>query len=168
MKEIDVVGLLLARRENYDVGSVNAFYGNTYTVMMGGRSYNAVVLVASFDYYVRRYHMAKVLPTLVICFEHTTVLPIPVLSLKGGNLAQAYELPQDVSLEDLQVTRRSKLAHKVLLGMSLSGMNVAKNILRDLPETTRRRYTGEIKSFGKRGRGRPVGLPPASKKSKAS
>ncbi len=160
MKEADVMGLLLARRDNYEVSSVKAFHGNVYTVTMQGKDYTAVVLLASFDYYEKRYHMAKVLlPSLVICFEHNTVLPVPVLSLRAGNLAKPYELPLSIDLPDLEVKRRSKLAHKVLLGMSLSGLRKAQDILRELPETTRRRYTSELKALGKRGKGRPAGQP---------
>ena len=160
MKEKDVMGLLLARRDNYEVGSIKPFHGNMYTVTMQSKDYKAVVLLASFDYYEKRYHLAKMLPSLVICFEHNTVLPIPVLSLRAGNLAKPYELPLSIDLPDLEVKRRSKLAHKVLLGMSISGLRKAQDILRELPETTRRRYTSELKALGKRGRGRPVGLPP--------
>ncbi len=160
MKEVDVIGLLLARRDNYEVGSIKPFHGNMYSITMQSKDYTAVVLLASFDYYKKRYHLAKVLPSLVICFEHNTVLPIPVLSLRAGNLAKPYELPLSIDLPDLEVKRRSKLAHKVLLGMSLSGLRKAQDILRELPETTRRRYTSELKALGKRERGRPVGLPP--------
>ena len=164
MKELDVVGLLLARRDNYEVSNIRPLHGNMYSVTMQEQSYLAVVLLSSFDYYEKRYHLAKVLPSLVICFEHNTVLPIPVLSLRAGNLAKPYELPVSVEIPDLEVKRRSKLAHKVLLGMSMSGMKAAQAIVKDLPETTRRRYTSELKALGKRGRGRPVGLPPAQKK----
>ena len=164
MKELDVVGLLLARRDNYEVSSIRPLHGNLYNVTMQEQGYLAVVLLSSFDYYEKRYHLAKVLPSLVICFEHNTVLPIPALSLRAGNLAKAYELPKDVELSDLEVTRRSKLAHKVLLGMLLSGMKAAQAIVRDLPETTRRRYASEIKALGKRVRGRPAGTPSTQKK----
>lgn len=163
MKETDVLGLLLARRENYAVGSIRPFHGNMYHVTMQSQDYTAVVLLTSFDYYEKRYHLGKVLPSLVVCFEHNTVLPVPVLSLRAGNLAKEYELPISVELSDLEVKRRSKLAHKVLLGMSMSGMKAAQAIVRKLPETTQRRYTSEIKALGKRGRGRPVGLQPKIK-----
>ena len=161
MNERDVVGLLLARRDNYEVSSMKPFHGNIYTVTMQGKDYIAVVLLTSFEYYEKRYHLAKVLPSLVVCFEHNTVLPIPVLSLRAGNLAKPYELPLSIEIKDLEVKRRSKLAHKVLLGMYMSGMKAAQGIVKALPETTRRRYTSEIKALGKRGRGRPVGVPPA-------
>ena len=158
MKEPDVLGLLFARRDNYEVRSVKPLHGNLYTLTMQEKDYTAVVLLRSFDYYEKRYHLAKVPPTLAICFEHNTVLPIPVLSLRAGNLAKPYELPVPIELKDLEASRRSKLAHKVLLGMSLSGMKVAQAIMKDLPETTRRRYTSELKALGKRERGKPAGL----------
>ena len=160
MKERDVLGLLYARRDNYEVGQITPFHGNMYRVTVKKQDYTAVVLLSSFDYYSKRYHLGKIVPSFVICFEHNTVLPLPVLSLRAGNLAEPYELPLTVELADLAMKRRSKLAHKVLLGMALSGMKAAQVILRDLPETTRRRYTSELKSFGKRGRGKPVGLSP--------
>lgn len=164
MKETDVLGLLLARRDNYDISSIRPLHGSMYTITMQEQDYRAVILLTSFDYYTKRYHLAKMLPSLVVCFEHNTVLPIPVLSLRAGNLAKPYELPVSVELPDLEVKRRSKLAHKVLLGMLMSGMKAAQAVLRDLPETTRRRYTSELKTLGKRKRGKPVGLPPALSK----
>ena len=163
MKELDVLGLLYARRDNYEVGQITPFHGNMYHVTVKGQDYTAVVLLNSFDYYTKRYHLGKIVPSFVVCFEHNTVLPLPVLSLRAGNLAEPYELPLTVELADLVMKRRSKLAHKVLLGMALSGMKAAQAIMRDLPETTRRRYTSEIKAFGKRGRGKPVGLSPQRK-----
>lgn len=164
MKEPDVLGLLLARRDNYKVRSIKPLHGNLYAVTMQEKDYTAVVLLHSFDYYEKRYHLTKVTPSLAICFEHNTVLPIPTLSLRAGNLAKPYELPLPLELDDLTVRRRSKLAHTVLLGMSLSGMKVAQAIMKDLPETTRRRYTSEIKALGKRKRGKPAGLLPKEKR----
>lgn len=163
MKEPDVVGLLLARRDNYEVRSIKPLHGNLYTVTMQEKEYTAVILLRSFDYYDKRYHLAKLPPSLVVCFEHNTVLPIPALSLRAGNLAKPYDLPLPLELDDLTVRRRSKLAHTVLLGMSLSGMKVAQAIMKDLPETTRRRYTKELKDYGKRKRGKPAGLLPKEK-----
>lgn len=159
MRENDVLGLLLARSENYDVEHITPLHGSLVRLKMQEQDYIAVILLSSFDYYEKRYHLASVNPSLIICFEHNTVLPIPVLSLRSGNLAKAYELPESIELSDLAATRRSKLAHKVLLGMYMSGVKAAQAIVKDLPETTKRRYMSEARALAKRGRGRPVGTP---------
>src|SRR5579859_3917705 len=158
MNELDVLRMLLARRENYAITSVTALQGRLYHVVMRGEPYMAVILCSSFDFLRKRYHIAKDVPTLVICFEHTTVLPVKVLSMRAGNLAEPYELPQEIT--DLKRQRRGKLGSQVLLGMYISGMKMAQTIINDLPDTTRKRYLKKVEALGKRKRGRPVGLPP--------
>ena len=68
MKVSDVMGLFLARRENYKASDIRHLHGDMYSVVMHGKPYRAVVLLASFDYYTKRYHLAKDAPDLVICF----------------------------------------------------------------------------------------------------
>ena len=142
MKETDVLGLFLSRRDNYEVSNVKPFHGSMYDVAMNGKSYQAVLLVSSFDYYQKRYHITKHPPTLVVCFEHNTVLPLPVLSLRRGHLADPYELPSEIT--DIEGQRRTRLGRKVLLGMYISGMKVAQAIVKDLPRSTRNRYLSEV------------------------
>lgn len=154
MREIDVVRLLLARRDNYEISSVTRLKGRLYHVMMGMEHYTAVVLLSSFDYYQRRYHLAEVPPTLCICLLHDTVLSIPCLSLMKGNLARAYELPEQIV--DVEQQRASKTGSQVLLGMYLTGMRVAQEMVAGLPLTTRKRYLRRAQALGKRMRGRPV------------
>ena len=157
MKELDVLRMFVARTDNYAVSHLSFLHGRLYQVTMQGESYTAVVLISSFAYYEKRYHIAKRRPTLVICFEHTTVLPVKVLSMRAGNLAEPYELPQEIT--DLERQRRGKLGSQVLLGMYISGMKVAQTIINDLPDTTRKRYLKKVEALGKRKRGRPVGVP---------
>ena len=161
MKVSDVMGLFLARRENYKASDIRHLHGDMYALAMHGKTYTAVVLLASFDYYAKRYHLAKDAPDLVICFQHNTALPISALAMRDGEIAAPYELPSAIT--DITVQRVSKLGHKVLLGMYLSGMRLAQDIVKYLPDTTRKRYLVEAEAYGKRKRGKPVGLPPVKK-----
>jgi hypothetical protein len=125
---------------------------------MKNEHYNAVVLVSSFDFYEKRYHIAENVPTLVICYEHNTVLPVPVLSLRAGNFAKSYELPDEIKIGEIETQRYSKTGSKVLLGMYISGMRWAQTYINeDLPATTRKRYLARAKALAKRPRGKPVG-----------
>src|SRR5690349_12416944 len=103
MRETDVLRMFLARAENYEVKSIKHTRGRAYLVEMKGKIHNAVVLLNSFQYYELQYHIAKVKPDLVICYRHDSVLPIPVLSIRVGNYAAAYELPEDI--EDVEAQR---------------------------------------------------------------
>jgi hypothetical protein len=123
---------------------------------MNGKAYKAVVLVSSFDYYEKRYHIAMDVPTLVICYEHTTVLSVPVLSLRAGNYAEPYDLPE--CIHDVEAQRHSKIGSQVLLGMYICGLTKAQDIVNNyLPPTTRKRYQDRAKALLKRRVGKPVG-----------
>ena len=159
MKVSDVMGLFLARRENYAVLSVRHLHGDMWHIVMAGQAYTAVVLLKSFDYYEKRYHLAKEeVPTFVLCFHHNTVLPIRALALREGEITEPYELPTEIT--DLETQRATKRGHKVLMGMYLSGMRVAQDMVKALPATSRKRYLREAESYGKRTKGKPVGLKP--------
>jgi hypothetical protein len=156
MTENDVLRLFLARRENYAVTHISHLQGRVYNVVMNSKHYNAVVLASSFEYYEKRYHIAMNVPTLVICYEHTTVLPVAVLSLRAGNFAQPYELPETIT--DVVAQRSSKIGSQVLLGQYICGVKAAQNVVNNhLPPTTRKRYQERAKALGKRKRGKPVG-----------
>ncbi len=154
MKEVDVLRMFLARRDNYGVSSVKHVQGRVYSVVMGGEHYQAVVLTSSFDFYEKRYHIAKDVPNLVICYVHDTVIPVKALSVQVGNLAQPYELPE--SITDIEQQRKGKIGSQVLLGMYKSGMRRAQIIVKELPPTTRKRYLDKAKALDKRKRGKPV------------
>jgi hypothetical protein len=155
MKETDVLHMFLARADNYEVTNIKHSRGRAYSVVMEGKGYNAVVLLNSFDYYARQYHIAKQRPDLIICYVHDTVVPIKVLSMRVGNLAEAYELPEDI--EDVEAQRYSRTGSRVLLGMYISGLRRAQDIIKGLKSpTTRKRYLQKAKGLGKRRRGRPV------------
>ena len=158
MKVTDVMGLFLARRENYNVSDIRHLHGDMWHVTMEGKPYTAVVLLKSFEYYEKRYHLAKEVPTLVLCFQHNTALPIHALALREGEFTKPFELPTEIT--DIEVQRVTKQGHKVLLGMYLSGMKIAQDMVRNLPPTTRKRYLSEAETYGKRTRGKPVGLKP--------
>jgi hypothetical protein len=156
MEEIDVFRMLLARADNYGVSNVRLLRGRLYAVTMNEESYTAVVLPHSFAYYEKRYHISRTRPTLIVCYVHDTVVPIPVLSMRAGNFAKAYELPTEI--EDIETQRWSKTGTQVLLGMYISGVRLAQTIVKELPVSTLNRYLQKIKALGRRKKGRPVGL----------
>ncbi len=166
MNEHDVLLAVLGRQESYAVWDVKHLQGRLYSLTMKGEHHTAVLLITAFEYYTRRYHVAKVQPTLVICYEHDTVCPVPVLSTRLSTLAKAYELPEEMTT-DIEHPRRNtkekrvvtRTGSQVLLGMYLSGMQRARFILKDLPVPTRNRYLAKARALNKRMRGRPVGLP---------
>jgi hypothetical protein len=157
MEERDVLRMLLARSDNYSVARVKAVRGRLYDITMNGQLYRALILVHSFSYYELRYHVSLVRPTLVVCYIHDSVLPIPVLSTRIGNYAQAYELPEQIT--DIATQRATKVGSQVLLGMYMSGVRSAQEIFKELPVSTRNRYLQRVEELGKRKRGKPVGLP---------
>ncbi|SRR6266571_2041462 len=157
MNELDVFRLLLARRDNYGISEIAHISGRAYSVIMAGRHYNAVVVPSSFDFYELRYHLAKHVPDLVICFQHDTVLAVSCLSMKSGRIAEPYDLPSGITDPERQ-RHRSKIGSQVLLGMYLCGMREAQAIIhhKDFPPRSRRRYIERARLLGKRPRGRPV------------
>ncbi len=157
MTEKDILRMFLARRENYAVSRILPMRGHLYTVAMGEETYTMVVLLSSFQFYEKRYHIAQRVPSLVVCFDHDTVVPVTVLSLRAGNLAKPYELPEGVT--DVAAQRFSKRGSRCLLGMYLSGVRTAQVIVNGLPPTTRKRYLEKVKALGKRKKGKPVGAP---------
>lgn len=156
MKELDVLRALMARMDNYAISSIKPIRGRLWSVVMDNEHYNAVVLVHSFEYYEKRYHVAMQKPTLIICFVHDTVVPVPVLSMRAGNYAKAYELPTEI--DDIEQQRWSKLGSRVLLGMYISGVRLAQTMMKELPVSTRNRYLQKVEELGRRKRGRPVGV----------
>lgn len=159
MTESEVFRLLITRRENYGITEIHHISGRSYSLVMGGRTYRAVILSRSFDFYEMRYHLGKRLPDLVICHQHDTVLPIEVLSLKASRKADAYELPAHITNVEHQ-RHRSKTGSQVLLGMYLCGMRDAQKIIhhKDFPKTTRKRYLQRAKELSNRRPGRPVSI----------
>ena len=157
MNELDVFRLLLARRDNYGISEIAHISGRAYSLSMNGRTYNAVILPNSFSFYEKRYHIARHVPDLVICFVHDTVVPVACLSLKSGRIAPPYELPAHITNVETQ-RHRSKIGSQCLLGMYLCGMRAAQDIIhhKDFPKTTRKRYIQRAKELGKRRPGRPV------------
>lgn len=156
MKERDVLRMLLARRDNYAVTQVEHIRGRMYHVTMNGSRYNAVAVVSSFEFYTHRYHVAKHVPTLCICFLHDTVLAVPCLSLAKGNLAQPYELPEKIT--DLESQRLTRTGSQVLLGMYIAGMRVAQEMIDSLPKSSKHRYLNRAKALAEKPRGRPVAV----------
>lgn len=156
MTEKDVLQLFMARRENYGVTHISHRRGRVHSVQMNGKHYKAVVLINSFQFYELRYHISKDMPTLVICYEHNTVLAVPVLSLRAGNFADPLDLPEAIT--DVVAQRFSKTGSQVLLGMYICGMTAAQSIINNsLPATTRKRYQARAKELATRRRGKPVG-----------
>lgn len=155
MTELDVLRLLLARRDNYSISDIQPISGRAYSLVMNGRRYNAVVVSNSFDFYQLRYHIARQVPDLVICFTHDTVIPVTCLSLKAGRIALPYELPAHITNVAAQ-RHRSKIGSQCLLGMYLCGVRSAQTIVSKLPPRSRRRYIERARALGRRKLGRPV------------
>lgn len=164
--EADVLRLFLGRRENYEVKGVTHSKGRIYDVAMGDKHYKAVVLVSSFEYYSRRYHIIRSSPDLVVCFTHNTVLPVACLSLAKGNFAQPYDLPEAIT--NIEQQRKGQTGSRVLLGMYISGMRLAQEMVDALPPTSKRRYIQKARDLSRRRRGRPVGVLPINTRKKAS
>jgi len=164
MKETDVLRMFLARAGNYEVTDIKHSRGRAYSVVMKGNTYNAVVLLNSFQYYELQYHIARKKPDLVICYKHDSVLPVPVLSIRAGNYAEPHDLPEEI--EDLEEQRHSKTGCRCLLGMYISGLRRAQDIIhdKDFPRSTRNRYLQKARELGKRKRGRPVDTQSAKNK----
>lgn len=163
MKEADILRMLEARADNYAVKDISHIRGRAYSIKIAGQHYNAVVLHTSFQYYELRYHLAKVKPNFVICYQHNTVVPIPVLSLKAGRLAKEYERPEEIT--DVAEQRFTKTGCRVLLGMYISGERYAQDLIKDLKfATTKARYLQKAKDLSQRRRGRPVDTQKQQKK----
>jgi hypothetical protein len=122
---------------------------------MRGKTYNAVVLPTSFDFYGKRYHLARQVPDLIICFVHDTVVAVTCLSLRSGRIALPFDLPEKIKDVELQ-RHRSKVGSQCLLGMYLSGMRQAMAIIDRLPPRSKRRYIERARALGRRAPGRPV------------
>jgi len=156
MTELEVFRLLLARRENYAISEIAHISGRAYSLIMRGHTYTAIIVTNSFDFYQLRFHLAKHLPDLVICFAHDTVLPVACLSLKSSRIAQPYDLPEGI--KDVERQRhRSKAGSQVLLGMFLLGMREAQDLIHHkFKPTTRKRYLERARILSRRSPGRPV------------
>src|SRR5215472_11595054 len=149
MTELEVFRMLLARRDNYGITEIAKMSGRAYSIVMNGKRYNAVVLPTSFSFYQLRYHLARHIPDLVICFTHDTVIPVMCLSLKSGRIAMPYDLPAQI--HDVERQRhRSKIGSQVLLGMYISGMREAQLLVNNLPPRSKRRYLERARILGKR------------------
>ncbi len=155
MNELDVFRLLLARRENYDISEIAHISGRAYSLVMRGKTYTAVIVPNSFSFYELRYHIAKKVPDLVICFQHDTVVAVHCLSLKSGRIAEPYDLPGGYTDVERQ-RHRSKIGSQVLLGMYLCGMRDAQKLVNSFKPTTRKRYVERARALSKRRPGRPV------------
>lgn len=86
MTELDVLRLLLARRENYNISDIQHIGGRAHSIVMGGKTHTAIIVPNAFDFYAMRYHLCEEVPTLVICFTHDAVVPVACLSLKSGHI----------------------------------------------------------------------------------
>jgi len=155
MTELEVFRLLLARRDNYHISEIHHISGRAYSLTMASRTYRAVILPRSFDFYEMRYHLGKHIPDLVICFVHDTVLAVSCLSLKAGRIANPYDLPTQITNVEQQ-RHRSKTGSQVLLGMYLCGMRSAQEMISKFKPTTRKRYLQKAKGLSNRKPGRPV------------
>src|SRR5271157_1179449 len=143
MREIDILRMFEARADNYAISSISHIRGRAYSFVMSGKQYNAVVLNTSFDYYQLQYHLSKAKPNFIVCYQHNTVVPVPVLSLKAGRFAKEYELPEEIV--DVESQRFTKIGCRVLLGQYISGVRSAQDLIKNFPYTTKARYLQRAK-----------------------
>jgi len=156
----DTHHLLLAQLNSLDLKVISVYRQFLWQVEIedpddqGRRKrYTAIILPSSFEYWRRRYHLAKHPPELVICYEHDTCLNVPVLSLHDGTLYAPCHFPPWFSEYSARRTRRGK---QVFLGALLSGVGSAFAALDSLPRSTQYRYHHELKLLRRKRRGRPV------------
>jgi len=119
----------------------------------GRKTYMAVILPTSFDWWRKRYHLAKHKPTLIICYEHTTCINVPVLALHDGYLYAPCHFPPWFHDYADRTTQKGK---QVFIGALLSGVASAFDALDKLPRSTQYRYRNDLKSLRRKKRGRPV------------
>jgi hypothetical protein len=155
MTEREVLNLLLARRDNYDITEIRHVFGRAYSLVMNNRELIALVLPRAFDFYEMRYHLCKELPDMVICHQQDTVLAMACIDLKSGRIAEPYALPNKIRNVEEQ-RHRSKTGSQCLLGMLMCGVKMAHSILDRLPATTAKRYRARAKALSKRRPGKPV------------
>lgn len=149
----DTKNLLLAQLRGLDL-QVKAVYGDwLLSIEVEGKQYTAVILATSFEYWRKRYHLARNPPGLVICYQHDTCVNVPVLSLHDGTLYAPCHFPAWFGSYDGRFTRRGK---QVFLGALLSGVASAYDELDRLPRSTQYRYHHDLKMFRRHKRGRPV------------
>src|ERR1700730_11840553 len=92
----DTHNLLLAQLRSLDLKVVAVYRQFLWSVEIedqGRKTYTAVILPTSFDYWRRRYHLAQHPPGLIICYEHDTCINVPVLSLHDGMLFAPCHFP---------------------------------------------------------------------------
>ena len=159
MNELDVFRLLLARRDNYDISEIAHISGRAYSLVMKGKVHTAIIVTSSFQFYELRYHIAKHVPTLIICFTHDSVVPVTCLSLKASRIAMPCEFPTGITNLEKQ-RHRSKIGSQVLLGAYICGLKSAQDIIhhKDFPPRSRRRYIERARLLGRRRPGRPVSI----------
>jgi len=155
MTENDVMRIFLSRRDSYRVSEIQHISGHKYEIVMEGKRYSAVVLPSSFSFYLKRYHLAKCMPSLVISFTHDTILPVSCLSMDDSHLALPLDLPARIRNMDQQ-RHKSKAGSQVVLGGFMAGERSAVKLVNGLSPRSRRRYVERAKELGKRRRGRPV------------
>ncbi len=157
MSRQDVHNLLLAQLKSLELQVVTVHSQFLWSVEIADqgehKTYTAVILPSSFDYWRRRYHLAKHPPTLVICYEHDSCLNLPVLSLHDGYLYAPCHFPHWFGDYEARATRRGK---QIFLGALLSGVGSAFAALDRLPRSTRYRYHNDLKLLRRKKRGRPV------------
>jgi hypothetical protein len=154
----DVYHLLLAQLRSLDL-QITAYYSQWLVEVEihehgEPRRYTAVILAASFDYWRKRYHLAANPPSLVICYEHTSCLNVPVLSLHDGTLYAPCHFP--TWFRDYGKDRVTHKGKQCLLGALLSGVGSAFDALDHLPRSTQYRYQNDLKMLRRRRKGRPV------------
>jgi len=157
MSQQDTYNLLLAQLKSLDLQVIAVHRQFLWQVAIEDqgekKTYTAVILPSSFEYWRKRYHLAQHPPELVICYEHDTCVNVPVLSLHDGTLFAPCHFPPGFHDYEARSTRRGK---QIFLGAILSGVGSALSELDKIPRSTRYRYQNDLKLLRRKKRGRPV------------
>jgi len=146
-----LVMLLIQQAARLGIQQLDAYPGGSsysFAIRCQGRSYHALILMRSSDYWEKRIHMGKDAPDLLIVWLHDSCVPVAVLALRTGDWDQPYS--------HAQVTQRNRYTARIIVGQLLCGLQAAYDEIAQFPEGTRYRYLAKVAALSKRKRGRPL------------
>lgn len=152
MNREQVLNLFLTHQAALHISVEKVFTSYVIQASVEGKSFRAVILVRSSDYWQQRLHLNRARVGLVIAYQHDTCLPCAALALDEGFLYAPGELPHWYTPDKRFTTR----GHMVLLGQLLAGNDAGYQQVESLPRSTRYRYLAEVKRFMQNRQGRPL------------
>lgn len=137
--------------------------GSAFTCAYKGSAAHGIVLVRSSDFWEYRLHLPgkqSAPPTLVVCYRHDTVVPVPVIELETGHQYKAHEFPRQFTSFEEAHQARTRAGRLTIVGGLLCGMQAAYDLLAalraDEKESTARKYESGAHRYQKRRPGRQV------------